>query len=124
MPFCSKCGGSIPGNSKFCHLCGTPVSMKDEVDLTSPEIRIMYILTSHKGKSTFTRMMGESGMCFGMFSNNAESLIKKGLIEKGETLKDYVLTPKGKRHMLKRYEKGEVSYRVMEGFLESEGYRE
>ncbi|MCP8307829.1 MAG: hypothetical protein H3Z52_01045 [archaeon] len=65
--------------------------------LTNPEVRILYVLVKHDGKSSFDHMMSESGMCFGMFWNNANKLLEKGYIEKGETFKDYVITPKGKR---------------------------
>ncbi len=68
-----------------------------EETLTNPETRILYVLMKHDGKSSFDHMMSESGMCFGMFWNYASSLLEKGFIEKGETFKDYVITPKGKR---------------------------
>jgi predicted transcriptional regulator len=42
-------------------------------------------------------MMTESGLCLGHFMNHANELLKKGLITQGETFKDYVITPKGRR---------------------------
>ncbi|MCP8304540.1 MAG: zinc-ribbon domain-containing protein [archaeon] len=123
MPFCSKCGSSIPEDVKFCPNCGVRVSPKEE-DLTNIEIRILYLLMSDGGRSTFTRMMAGSGMCFGMFRNYADHLVEKGLMKKGETLKDYIITPKGKHEFLKKAEKGGMWYRFLEEYEGSEGYEE
>jgi len=114
MPLCPKCREVLGEGAKFCQFCGVRISPTEE--LTNPEIRILYLLLSQKGESSFTRMMGESGMCFGMFGNYAESLIKKGLIKKGETFKDYVVTPKGIREMKKVAEKGNMPYWFFEGY--------
>jgi predicted transcriptional regulator len=71
--------------------------MSEENQLTNPEARILYVLVKHDGRSSFDHMMTESGMCFGMFWNYANQLLEKGYMEKGETFKDYIITPKGKR---------------------------
>ncbi|MEN3024961.1 MAG: MarR family winged helix-turn-helix transcriptional regulator [Candidatus Methanosuratincola petrocarbonis] len=64
--------------------------------LTNLEMRILYILSKHGGAASFNRILTECGMCYGMFHNNAEKLIEKGLVEKGETFKDYLLTRRGR----------------------------
>jgi len=123
MPFCSKCSSSIPEDVKFCPNCGAHVAPKEE-DLTNIDIRVLYLLMSEGGRSTFTRMMAGSGMCLGMFYNYADGLVEKGLMKKGETLKDYIITPKGKREFLKRVERGGMWYKFLEKYEGSEGYEE
>jgi DNA-binding MarR family transcriptional regulator len=77
------------------------VSQTMQESLTMQEWRILYLLIRHGGKSSLN-MMGESGMCLGHFMNHASELIKKDLIIRGETFKDYVITPKGRRIVRKK----------------------
>ena len=70
---------------------------KQTISLTNQEWRILFLLMKHKGRSSFDHMMTESGLCLGHFMNHANELLKKGLITQGETFKDYVITPKGRR---------------------------
>ncbi|MDD1776087.1 MAG: hypothetical protein LUP94_01890 [Candidatus Methanomethylicus sp.] len=72
--------------------------MSGETPILNPqELRILYVLLKRGGKSSFDAMMSEAGMCFGMFFNNANALIDKGLMVKGKSFKDYSLTVKGKK---------------------------
>jgi DNA-binding MarR family transcriptional regulator len=68
--------------------------------LTMQEWRILYLLIMHRGKASIN-MTGEAGMCLGHLMNHANELIKKDLIVRGETFKDYVITPKGRRMVKK-----------------------
>jgi len=65
--------------------------------LTPVELRILYVLLEHGGKSNFDRVMAECGMCYGMFHNNANLLLEKGLIAQGASFKDFMITPSGRR---------------------------
>lgn len=69
---------------------------------TNQELRILYVMYKKGGRSTFNRMLSECGMCLGMFLNNAEKLIDKGLIAKGDSFEEYVLLPKGRRVVLEK----------------------
>lgn len=69
---------------------------------TNQELRILYVMYRHGGRSNFNHMLSECGMCLGMFINNAEKLIDKGLITKGDSFEEYVLLPKGKRVVVEK----------------------
>jgi predicted transcriptional regulator len=71
--------------------------MEKSKSLTPPELRILYVLLKHSGKSSFDHVMSECGMCYGMFHNNANLLLEKGLITQGATFKDFAITPSGRR---------------------------
>lgn len=74
--------------------------MKNEkLQLNNQELRILYVLMKHRGKSSFDHMMTESGLCAGLFINHANELIKKGLIAQGNTFKEYVITKEGREYL-------------------------
>lgn len=73
----------------------------EKPQLNNQELRILYALMKHRGKSSFDHMMTESGLCAGLFINHANELIRKGLIAQGDTFKEYVITKEG-RACLKR----------------------
>lgn len=117
MQECPFCREELPNNAKFCFSCGLRIpSKKMEDEITNPEIRILYILMQSNGRSTFDRMMGKCGMCYGMFCNNADSLLEKGLIAKGKSFKDLVITKKGKEIFIKKAEKGGMTYDFFDDF--------
>ncbi len=67
--------------------------------LSNQELRILYVLMKHGGRSSFDHMMTESGLCAGLFINHANELIKKGLIAQGSTFKEYVITKEGRAYL-------------------------
>jgi predicted transcriptional regulator len=66
--------------------------------LTNTELRILFALFKAGGSASFNEMLTQCGMCYAMFRNYAEELVKKSLVRK-ETFKDYKLTEHG-RHVI------------------------
>jgi len=70
--------------------------MRRRQKLTSPELRILFALFKAGGSASFNEMLTECGMCYAMFHNYAEKLVKRGLVKK-TTFKDYTLTERGRQ---------------------------